>query len=104
MRGVILWSPTLLGRGMGIGGRPNRLDSILGKTFQSAWTRRRYWGHWFDVTNPWVGLCFNPLGRGMGIGGSVHAPQKPNWVSVSIRLDAAWVLGGRDNPLIFLPS
>ena len=84
MRGVILWSPTLqgewdnyiknrfnpLGRGMGIGGS--------------------------SCVPPWPPTySFNPLGRGMGIGGITGLLSDTRRYSVSIRLDAAWVLGGR---------
>ena len=53
--------------------------------FQSAWTRRRYWGRTTGYSRRnWTG--FNPLGRGVGIGGR----QKFLTCSLSIRFQSAW--------------
>ena len=40
--------------------------------FQSAWTRRRYWGIFAWGPSIPIDTSFNPLGRGVGIGGGAR--------------------------------
>ena len=65
MSGRLCFNP--LGRGMGLGGKN-------------------------DHRRPMISLSFNPLGRGMGLGGRYKTVDHCR-TKVSIRLDAAWVLG-----------
>ena len=89
----VVFSFNPLGRGMGIGGKATMDSPSRLKSFNPLGRGMGIGGVPYEPTEKDLKIGFNPLGRGMGIGGS--SKDKPNLflIDVSIRLDAAWVLG-----------